>query len=482
MVLNKNMLEQVITIFSSESFMSSVVGNIDVLAGVFNKYLSGLSNIRMASIILMLLAFVLFLFLIIVLYVKSIIAFLKTDSRNSKKSNKEEDFFEELDEDEDIDDEYTQRELEKELEKELERDLEQSRIDREVSEQQQRHLIDQQRELDRQEQRRIDSEKEKQEKEKSEAQAKLQTNSTKKEFSVDLDWKKGKLTELEQQAQATIPEEVLSYQQSNKALPELLGLIIDMLGRGVDDLKIAQTVMYRNQGQSSEDEIIQTISAVKDFIALAVNGKFTSIRAGKQLPDEATALYHLAEGDTTYSLALLESLMDSNIEHTTAMTSGPKRDEVFIETSNQACTFGTLSAISDVHLATGAFELAIELAPKNVNAWTRVGDMYAKAGSHNQAVWAYQNVLNMADDEINIAQVANANKMLSQYYYEQGNNLQAAKLYNSSKQYYDSLGINRRLDRQELEIIEIIESRQHDELGDTINKILNSREMQYSYA
>lgn len=475
MVFNKNMLEQVITIFSSESFMSSVAGNIDVLAGLFNKYLSGAGNVRMASTILLLLAFVMFLFLIIVLYVKSIIAFLKTETASSSKHQAKEDY-DDLDNDDD-DSIYNERELEKELERELERDLEQSRLEKESHELQQRQLIDQQRELERQEQRRKESEEEK----KKEKQ-RVQSNSAKKSFQVDLDWQKGKISELEQSAQAILSEETLSYQQSSRALPELLGLIIDMLGRGVDDLKIAQTIMYRNQGHSSEDEIMQTISAVKDFIALAVNGKFASVRRGKQLPDEATALYHLAEGDTTYSLAMLEALMDSNIERTTTMTSGPKRDEVFIETSNQACTFGTLSAISDVHLATGAFELAIELAPKNVNAWTRAGDMYAKAGSHNQAMKAYQNVLDMADEEINIAQIANANKMLSQYYYEQGNNLKAAKLYNSSKQYYDTLGINRRLDRQELEIIEIIESRQRDELGDTINKILNSREMQYSYA
>ena len=103
MVFNKNMLEQLITIFSSESFMSSVAGNIDVLAGLFNKYLSGLGNIRMASIILMLLAFVMFLFLIIVLYVKSIIAFLKTETGSSKKGSAtkiSEDWEEEEEEDE----------------------------------------------------------------------------------------------------------------------------------------------------------------------------------------------------------------------------------------------------------------------------------------------------------------------------------------------------------------------------------------------
>ena len=143
----------------------------------------------------------------------------------------------------------------------------------------------------------------------------------------------------------------------------------------------------------------------------------------------------------------------------------------------------TLASLSDVHLATGAFELAIELAPQNVNAWSRAADMYARTESNNKAVWAYENVLNLADEEIYPRQVANAGKMLSQFYYAQGNSLQAAKLYNSSKQYYDSIGINRRLDKKEVEIIEIIESRQNEDLESTIAKILQNREFrQYSYA
>lgn len=475
MVLSKNMLEQVITIFSSEGFISSVTGNIDVLAGVFDKYLSGLSNLRMASIILMLLAFVLFLFLIIVLYVKSIIAFLKNDNETSakkKKRSQDEEFYEKLEEEEDY---LNERELEKELEKELERDLEQTRLERELNERNEKEILarrQQEQEIETLKNEKLESEKEK---EKEEREKTVKTTS-RNNFRMDLDWKKGKLSEIEN-ATAPISQEKLKYQQSNKALSELLGLIVDMLGRGVDDLKIAQTIMYRNQGQSSEDDIIQTVNAIKEFIELAASGRFIEVRKGKQLPDEATALYHLAEGDTTYALALLEALMDNNIEKTVGMTSGPKRDEVFLETSSQACTFGTLSAISDVHLATGAFELSIELAPKNIDAWSRVGDMYSRVGSHNQAIWAYQNVLNMADEELNQPQLSNANKMLSQYYYEQGNNLLAAKLYNDSKQYYDSLGINRRLDRQEIEIIEIIESRQKEEINETIAKILGARGM-----
>lgn len=470
MVLSKNMLEQVITIFSSEGFISSVSSNIDVLAGVFDKYLSGLSNLRMASIILMLLAFVLFLFLIIVLYVKSIIAFLKSDSESSakkKKRSQDEEFYEQLEEENYL----NERELEKELEKELERDLEQTRLERELNERNERELLAKQ-----QQEQELEKEKREEEKEQKTEREKAAKTSSRSKFRMDLDWKKGKINEIENAA-APISQEKLKYQQSNKALSELLGLIIDMLGRGVDDLKIAQTIMFRNQGQSSEDDIIQTVNSIKEFINLAASGRFIEVRKGKQLPDEATALYHLAEGDTTYALALLEALMDNNIEKTIGMTSGPKRDELFLETSAEACTFGTLSAISDVHLATGAFELSIELAPKNIDAWSRAGDMYSRVGSHNQAIWAYQNVLNMADEELHQGPLSNANKMLSQYYYEQGNNLLAAKLYNDSKQYYDSLGINRRLDRQEIEIIEIIESRQKEEMNDTIAKILGARGM-----
>ena len=124
-------------------------------------------------------------------------------------------------------------------------------------------------------------------------------------------------------------------------------------------------------------------------------------------------------------------------------------------------------------LATSAYELAIELQSTNVVAWGRLGDVYKKASSIPKAIWAYQNVLNFADSDIDTAQIANANKNISEHLYAEGNSLQAAKLYNSSKQYYDSLGINRRLDRKEIEIIEIIESNQESSLPDMINKLLS---------
>lgn len=461
-----------ITIFSNSSFVSTLSSNIDILAGMLDNYLTGAGNLRMASIILMLLAFILFLFLIIILYVKSLTSFLKSEQSDAQKNEKtSQSFFETMDND--AEEAQKVKIREEELEKELERDLEKAlaekaaREEREAKEKKTAELEQAKREEDLLAEPKVSLPK------------KLLARN---DNVLDFDWKKGKTSELENNAQSMdIP--VLQYQQTQKKLSELLGLIIDMLGRNVDDLKIAQTVTFRNMNQNSEEDILQTIDAVKDFIALCINGKFSPLRTTKQLPDESKALFNLANGDSSPALSLMEALMDDNIDRAAVMPQSSKRDEIFAITSNYATTFGTLAAISDVHLATGAFELAIELFPQNVNAWNRIGDMYIQTKDRPKAVKAYQNVLNMSDEEINQRQIANAQKMMSEYYYEQGDSLKAAKLYNSSKGYYDSLGINRRLDRQEVEIVEIIENHQQEELESTINKILSNQNLrQYSYA
>ena len=471
------MPDQVITVLSAGDFLSAVSSNLDVMAGIFSRYFSGADNLRIVSIILMLLAFILFLFLIIILYVKSIVSFLKSDQAAQNRGSILFDDSSAPEGDDSIASEL-------ELEKELERELEQARAEKQQLDEQ-----ESQRRLNEEQEREtaLDEEKGRQKKEKYDRELEkdaIRTNERIKTSGIDLDWKKGKLSELEAN-RVRLDIESLQYQQSRKGLPELLGLIIDMAGRGVDDLKIAQTVMFRNQGQNTEDDILQVIEAIEDFIALCVNGRFEQIRAATDnpLPREDEALFHLAKGDPSLALALIEALMDVEIDRGASMSQGDKRDMLFQEVSNYACTFGTLASLSDIHLATGAFELAIELAPQNINAWSRAADMYARAESNNKAIWAYENVLNLADEEIYPRQVANAGKMLSQYYYAQGNSLQAAKLYNSSKQYYDSIGINRRLDKKEVEIIEIIESRQNEDLESTIAKILQNREFrQYSYA
>lgn len=452
------MYEKLLTIFSSFDVVGSISNHLDMLNNIIDGYLSGVDNLRMASIILMILALIMFLFLIIIIYVKTILAFMRSD-QSTETPEEEDDIFDEEDArrlNEIIEDQERERELEKELQKELEL----ARAERESAEkakEQEKNLLH-----EAEVQKKLKEEKQKDKKKAAE-----------KEPMVDLDWKKGKLRELEAQAQnIQIRPDILSYHQSNRQLNELLGLVIDMLGRGVDDLKIAQTVMFRNQYMSSEEDVLQLIDTVKDFVLLCRNQEFAKLENYAELPREEDALYHMAEGDPTLALAMLEALMDYDIDRAAAPGMENKKDALYQEISRQAVVFGNLAAVNDIMLATGAFELAIELAPQNIPAWSRLADMYARAETANKAIWAYQNVLNLADGELNAREVANASKNLSQHLYAQGNSLQAAKLYNSSKQYYDLLGINRRLDKQEIEIVKIIEAHHQDEIRSTILKIL----------
>jgi len=456
------MHEQLTVLIQAGDFLASVSNNIDAVAGIIDHYLSGAQNLRLASIILMLLAFILFLFLIIILYVKSIVSFLKSGKDDGASSDAS--IFDEEDE-ERLNQIMEEQERERELERELQKELELARAEKDMLEQTEKR---------KQKEKETKEKDAKKAQEKEKKKAARERGSRKAGAAIDLDWKKGKVIEASDDV-PVLNQELLSYRQSQKDLSDLLGLVIDMLARGVDDLKIAQTIMFRNQGKNSEDDILQMIESTKDFINLCLNGNFDKLPPEMLKTNEADAIYHLALGDPTLALSMLEQLMDFNIDLGSQASPMQKREEIFKAVSNYACTFGSIAAINDLHLATGAFELAIELNPSNINAWGRLGDMYSRATSTSKAVWAYNNVLNLADEDLYARQVANANKMMSQYLYDQGNSLQAAKLYNSSKQYYDTLGINRRLDKQELEIVEIIESHQQEDLQQTIMKLLERK-------
>ena len=212
---------------------------------------------------------------------------------------------------------------------------------------------------------------------------------------------------------------------------------------------------------------------MKNFISLCNNGKFANLPDIAYLPTVDDALYNLALGDASDCLVLLENLMNSNVDKGHSMRVIQKREIAFMEASNYACTFGTLASLNDKTLATGAFELAIELSPKNVNAWSRVADMYTKTASDSKAIWAYQNVINIADDDIYPHQVANAHIQLSQYYYSQGEVAKAKSFFEYGDKYYSSIGINQDLTPKEHDIIGIIESKQEEDLPNTIERLLN---------
>ena len=341
----------------------------------------------------MLLALVLFLFLIIVIYVRNIIYFVKSNNPRKHLDNSDDNEDDELN----LFSEEEQQELERELQKELDLALAERRENERKSEEQQRQK-DQEKERTKSKQ----AEQEKKEIEQKETVIEPQFHERSKEPLVEFDWQKGRIPPADIAVSAEISKATTSYQQSRKELNQLMGLVIDMLGRGVDDLKIAQTINYKNQGLQDENEILKIIDGVKTFISLCISGRFSNLEKYADLPGEEQALYNLANGDPSLALALLENLMDTNIDKANSSASEEKRQQIYSKVSSYACCFGALSELNDIMLATSAYELAIELLSTNVVAWSRLGDVYKKASSSSKAVWAYQNVLNFAEEEFDM--------------------------------------------------------------------------------
>lgn len=291
----------------------------------------------------------------------------------------------------------------------------------------------------------------------------------KKAQPFDFDWKRHK-----DEAAADIPEpSIFSYQLKPQKLENLLGLIVDLCERKMDDLKMAQIVMYKNQHLNSEDDIIQTITAVKYFIFLCTGRRFQKLTEKKVLPHEDAAIFHLANGDCSLALALLEELIDFAIKKVSALPAGREQNKAWAEISNYATIFGTLALFCDTHLAEGAFELAIELYPRNVTAWGRLGDAAVRRGDNDTAIWAYSNVLNIADDGIYTQQIANANKMIALYHLEDKRKQDAAALQKAAAAFYDSININKPLTQEEIDILQFMESKREENLEGIIDGLFS---------
>lgn len=459
-----------------------VTQNLNGMAGFFQRHFSGTDNLRMVSVILLLLAFVLFLFLIVILYIKSLLSFIKGDVATTSGASGEGAYAHPV---------SNSREQERIFNRELE-NTEQQRV---MLQQQKRNqeILEQR--------RRENTEKELREQQKRDSERKMQKTAGQgfaspfsgsgrdassfagmqqnqslaagrgKASAKEFDWRKGRSGELDEMAAGIKP---FKYTPAKKSLADLTGLIINMMGRDIDEGKIAQVIKAKCGDLATEEDVIQLVESIKNFIHLAINGKFDTLPDVSDLPTADESLYNLSQGNPSQCLDLMQALMDNCSERCCQFSgNASKRDLAFLEASNYACTFGTLASIQDIKLSTGAFELAVELSPKNVNAWGRAADMYARANSESKAIWAYQQVLNMADEEMYSHQVANANKHLSQFYYDQGDNRKAANLYNSSNDYYSKVGINEDLTSREQDIIEIIEANQEQDMPETINKLLS---------
>lgn len=440
--------------------INTLIGYMEDFTGLTIGSSSGINNVKMIALILIFSALFIFISLILIIILKNIFSFF---SRNNKPINStptpSDEYYDDA-----LFSEDEQLELEREMQKELELALAQraeleNRREQEQAEMQKQKNIRQ-------------KEKEKKQQEEDEESFLHRAEKQRQKLSIGLDWQK-QTSPVSANSNVTIDKTMLSYQQTANSLHELNGLLIDMISRGIDDLKIAQTINYKTQGRENEGEILKMIDSVRYLIRLFQDGTFTQLSTSKQLPDLRQALYHFANNDPSLVLVLLENAMDKMVDKA-SLAGDDKKQKIFSEVSMHACCFGSLAENSDIMLATSVYEMAIELNPNNPTAWSRLGDVYRKADADSKAIWAYQNAYSYADEELNGADLANASNHLSEYLYTQGNSLQAAKMHNTAKQYYDSLGINKYFSKQEIEAINIIETNQSQNLPEIIENLLQN--------
>ena len=292
---------------------------------------------------------------------------------------------------------------------------------------------------------------------------------------IRLDWDKN-IDNIQEELDNTTS---LNYQRPQESMKDLIGLIINMLSREVTPQKIAQAVYYRNQGEKNTEEILQTISAVRDFVTLCNTGKFNSLPARSELPSNNEALYNWAQGDNSLCLLLLENLIKQQID-TADTKSGLPQDLIYAQAASYSCLFGTIAMENNLELAQNSFELALELAPQSINAWSRCGDVYWQQKDYKNAVYAYQNVADNGDKILYAPQIANARHKLAEYHTDSGNTDTAAKLEKDSQSYYDEIGITKALSDKENESLNFIAENQQINLESSIIKLLQVRGAQYT--
>lgn len=289
-----------------------------------------------------------------------------------------------------------------------------------------------------------------------------------------LDWQKDVHPAYEELNENT----ALNYQQQRENVNELISLIINMLSREVSTEKIAQAVYYRNQGQTEKEEILQTISAVRDFISLCNTGKFDNLPARSELPTNEEAILAWAGGDNSYCLNLLENLIKQQIDNADTKD-GTVKELNYAQAASYACIFGTIAGPENAELAQNSFELALELAPQSTNAWSRCGDIYWHQGSYDKAVYAYQTVVETGDENLYAQQIANARHKLALYYSENGKSDAVSSLEHDSSAYYQNSGITTALTSKENEVLSFIAENQQQNLLPAVGKLLQNRQSIY---
>ena len=265
-------------------------------------------------------------------------------------------------------------------------------------------------------------------------------------------------------------EKVLSKTQPIKDT-NIISLTLNLLGRNVTEQKIAQALFFHFKDRYSENEIIQLIKTIRDFLGLCNSGKFMFLPTHHKLPSPEDAILNLAAGDASGCLILLQALLNETIEEA-SLQSGIMKNMSYALAANYACIMGKLAKFRDHDLAHNSFELATELSPKNVDAWDNLGDMFIIENSTEKSMIAYQNVLDIADTNMYASHIANAQKQMSTYYRKISLTQKANRYQQESDDFYDKYGITHALTAAESIAFRTIAANSDNNLPNAVHALL----------
>lgn len=253
---------------------------------------------------------------------------------------------------------------------------------------------------------------------------------------------------------------------------DMVALILTLLGRGVSETKTIQALYFYYKERFKEEDVFQTVRSIRDFIGLCNAGKFDILPDIDVLPTPAEALLNLAKGDATPCFVLMQALLNYQME-AAENGDGNIQSLNYAIAANYACLLGNIARLSDIELAHNSFELATEIAPKNVKAWNRLGDMYILENSPEKAFIAFQNVLDIGDMIMYAPQIADAKQYLAAYFEKSGLSEKAEEMRTQSDRFYEIYGLHTPLTQAEQAVFQTLLNNSAENLVPSISVLLN---------
>lgn len=244
-----------------------------------------------------------------------------------------------------------------------------------------------------------------------------------------------------------------SHEPKNPVDMMYLALMLDMKRRGAEPLKIAQTIMFASDNQYNENQILQIVFVLEDFLEMNREKQFKPIIEKYATPSIEDAIKAIIDGSIFILLDIMNAAFEDGVQNL-KIVSKSEKEKYKKYVANIANIYGCFVSLVDTEIAISCFETATKLNKEDMAIWVNLADAYFETNDRRTASSIYQSVIENADHEKDALQVANARKKLATIS-NISDEIETANLF------YDSIGINKPLDEDEIRVLKIMRENQN---------------------